>query len=63
MAEPTNPYEAFDVDHWKKAMVEEYEALVKNNTWKLVPYKGKHMIDCKWIFKVKLAADGYVERY
>jgi hypothetical protein len=32
----------------------EYDALVKNQTWHLVPPEGiKNVIDCKWVYKVK----------
>jgi histone deacetylase 1/2 len=49
---------------WKKAMQEEFDALLRNGTWRLVsPSKGKNIIDCKWIFKIKRKADGSIERY
>ncbi|KAK1606991.1 hypothetical protein QYE76_030664 [Lolium multiflorum] len=42
----------------------EYQALLKNDTWTLVPPKlGVNIIDCKWVFKVKKHADGSIERY
>ena len=45
-------------------MDEEYVALMKNRTWRLVPpVKGKNIIDCKWVFKVKRKSDGTVDRY
>ena len=45
-------------------MDSEYTALMKNKTWHLVPYpKGKNIIDCKWVYKVKRKADGTVDRY
>ena len=46
------------------AMKDEIDALKANNTWimcKLPP--GKVPIGCKWVYKVKLKADGSVERY
>jgi hypothetical protein len=49
---------------WKKAMQEEFDALLRNGTWRLVsPSKGKNIIDCKWVFKIKRKADGSIERY
>lgn len=63
MSEPTNPNESFKVAHWKKAMIEKYEVLVKNNTWELVPYRGQQLTDCKWIFRTKLTVGGSVERH
>jgi hypothetical protein len=45
-------------------MEHEYQALLKNDTWTLVPPKpGVNIIDCKWVFKVKKHADGSIERY
>jgi histone deacetylase 1/2 len=42
----------------------EYQALMKNGTWTLVPPRsGINIIDCKWVFKVKTHADGSIERY
>ena len=36
IAEPSNFYEASKSLEWKKAMNEEYESIIKNNTWDLV---------------------------
>jgi histone deacetylase 1/2 len=53
-------------------MQDEYDALIRNHTWRLVPYKkGSNLIDCKWVFKIKrrsdgkgrLVAKGYKQRY
>ncbi|RVX03279.1 Retrovirus-related Pol polyprotein from transposon TNT 1-94 [Vitis vinifera] len=42
----------------------EIEALLKNNTWTIVPlHEGKKAVRCKWIFSIKHKADGTVERY
>uniref|UniRef100_A0A2N9HC01 Reverse transcriptase Ty1/copia-type domain-containing protein n=1 Tax=Fagus sylvatica TaxID=28930 RepID=A0A2N9HC01_FAGSY len=39
-------------------------ALEANNTWTLTHLPpGKHPIGCKWVYKVKLKADGSLERY
>jgi histone deacetylase 1/2 len=49
---------------WKSAMDTEYDALIKNQTWHLVPLrKGVNIIDCKWVYKVKRKADGNLDRY
>ncbi|WVZ64533.1 hypothetical protein U9M48_014034 [Paspalum notatum var. saurae] len=45
-------------------MDEEYNALMRNNTWHLVPNsKDKKFIDCKWVYKIKRKADGSIDRY
>jgi hypothetical protein len=42
----------------------EYHALVKNNTWHLVPRReAKNVIDSKWVYKIKRHADGSIDRY
>jgi histone deacetylase 1/2 len=42
----------------------EIEALHKNKTWHLVPpQKGRNVIDCKWVYKIKRRADGTIERF
>ena len=49
---------------WKNAMVEEMEALDKNEAWDLVELPdGRKPIGSKWIFKKKLNAIGKVEKY
>ncbi len=53
-----------DAKKWEIAMQEEYDSLVVNNTWSLVPLpKGRKPISCKWVFKIKHGVDGEVERY
>lgn len=50
--------------HWKEAMQEEYDALVANCTWRLVPRPpGAHVITGKWVFRHKLLPDGALDRY
>lgn len=64
VAEPVNVSEALQVPEWKAAMESEYAALIKNDTWKLVPYEAHmNMISTKWLFRVKYNKDGSVERY
>lgn len=62
--EPKTVKDALSSSHWKQAMQEEYNALMKNNTWCLVdPPSGGNVVGCKWVFKVKRNADGSVQRY
>ena len=45
-------------------MEEEYNALVRNNTWGLVPSSAaSRVVQCKWVFRTKLKADGSLDKY
>jgi hypothetical protein len=49
---------------WLDAMVEEYDSIVKNSAWEIVPRLiDKSVVGSRWIYKVKQAADGSVEKY
>jgi hypothetical protein len=62
--EPENLDEAMHHEQWRGAMNEEYQALMKNNTWHLVPSThATNIIDCKWVYKIKRRQDGSVDRY
>jgi histone deacetylase 1/2 len=62
--EPRNYQAAMSIPHWRVAMEDEFQALLRNNTWRLVPpQSGVNIIDSKWVFKVKKYADGTIERY
>jgi hypothetical protein len=42
----------------------EYMALMRNNTWHLIPpQKGINIIDCKWVYKIKTKSNGSLDRY
>ena len=61
---PTSFTQASKDPAWRAAMNEEYTALMHNQTWTLVsPPKQCKPIGCKWVFRVKLKADGSLERY
>jgi hypothetical protein len=62
--EPSNLDEALRDKKWHDAMDIEYEALMKNKTGHLVPpQKGRNVIDCRWVWKVKRKADGSLDKY
>lgn len=45
-------------------MVEEYKSIMKNIVWEVVPRpKDKLVVGSRWIFKVKHAIDGNIEKY
>ena len=46
------------------AMMEEYDSIIKNSAWEIVPRPvDKSVVGSRWIYKVKQAADGCVEKY
>jgi histone deacetylase 1/2 len=52
--EPSDLNEALADPKWKRAMEEEYNALIKNKTWHLVPArKDMNIIDCRWVSRSK----------
>ena len=63
--EPIN--KAFSGEHsaeWRNATKSEYDSLIDNHTWDLVPPpEGKNFVGSRWVFKVKRNADGSVQRY
>lgn len=62
--EPHNYDQAIKNDVWKKAMDEEYNALIKNQTWSLVDQpKHKNIVGCKWTYKIKKNADGSISKH
>jgi hypothetical protein len=49
---------------WRQAMNEEFEALIKNKTWHLIPPRaGLNVIDSNWVFKLKYKPDDTIDRY
>lgn len=53
-----------DKAHWIPSIQDEYNSLIKNETWELYPLPaGRKAISCKWVFKHKLNAQGQIARY
>ena len=49
---------------WRDAMMEEYQTIMKNDVWDVVPRpEGKYVITSKWIYKIKHVVDGSVEKH
>jgi len=62
--EPSSYKEASKHECWMNAMNVEYEVLLKNQTWDLVPYPNeRNVIGNKWIYKVKYNLVGEIEKY
>jgi hypothetical protein len=62
--EPTCFEEAIQNKEWEDDMTEEYQSIIKNDVWEIVPrLKSKDVVSSKWLFKIKQAADGSIEKY
>ena len=49
---------------WRDAMMDEYHSIMKNDVWEIVPRpEGKSVVTSHWLYKLKHAADGSVEKY
>ena len=63
-SEPATFEEASKHQCWRDAMTEEYESILKNDVWDIVPRpEGKSIVTSKWIFKIKHATDESVEKW
>lgn len=61
---PSSYRTALKDPNWYNAMVDEYNTLLRNDTWSLVPCPaGVNVVTGKWIFRHKLHPDGSLARY
>ena len=52
--EPSSYEEAAEQKEWKDAMIKEYQLIMKNDVWDVVPRsEGKSVVTSKWIYKIK----------
>ena len=62
--EPSCFEEAIKQKKWVDATVEEYQSIMKNDVWEIVPRPDdKSMVSSKWMFKTKHSANGSIEKY
>ena len=62
--EPSNYEEVVEKKEWKDDMIEQYQPIMKNDVSDVVPRpEGKSVVTSKWIYKIKHAADGSIEKY
>ncbi|PNX79902.1 hypothetical protein L195_g035893, partial [Trifolium pratense] len=62
--EPSTITQALKIAHWRDACSAEFNALMSNGTWTLVPQqKHTNVVGCKWLFRIKRNPDGSVARY
>nr|GEV94501.1 hypothetical protein [Tanacetum cinerariifolium] len=61
---PKSYTNAFNDPNWQNAMEDEYNALIKNNTWTLVPRPtDTNIFRCMWLFRHKYLANATFSRY
>ena len=62
--EPTSYEEAAQKKEWVEAMTEEYQSIIKNDVWDIVPkLENKSVVSSKWFYKIKHVAHGSIEKY
>ncbi|XP_057723852.1 uncharacterized mitochondrial protein AtMg00820-like [Arachis stenosperma] len=61
---PQTVAHALQSPHWKAAMDEELDALMRHKTWTLVPFSTNTApISCPCVFRIKRQTDGMVQKY
>jgi hypothetical protein len=54
--------EANKKKQWKEAMIEEYQSIMENDVWEIMPRpREKSMVTSKWVYKIKHVVDRSVE--
>eukprot|EP00253_Pinus_taeda_P017894 PITA_17894 len=62
-SDPQSYAEASRHSSWESTMEEEYNSLLENQTWDLVPLpSGRKLVRCKWLYRTESAADGQITR-
>ncbi|KAL9238891.1 hypothetical protein vseg_013261 [Gypsophila vaccaria] len=63
-SEPTTVKQTLADPNWFAAMTHQYNALLTNNTWELVPRTpNQNIVGCKWVFRTKYKPDGTLDKY
>lgn len=64
LPEPSSYAKAKGILEWENAMKIEFDALIRNNTWTLVPKpKDCKLISSKWLYQVKLKSDCSLDKH
>jgi hypothetical protein len=62
--EPQTFVQAMDQQVWQEAMLEEYDSIVRNDVWEVVPRTvGKSIVTFRWLYKTKYVADDSIEKH
>jgi hypothetical protein len=61
--DPSNYKEVVEKQVWRYSMMEEYQFIMKNDVWEVVPRtKRKFVVNSRWIYKIKHVVDGSIEK-
>ena len=56
-----------DGTRWVEAAESDWKSLLQNGTWEFVKRPPdlleKDIVDTKWVFRIKIKADGNIEKY
>jgi hypothetical protein len=62
-SEPTIFVQTADQQIWREAMQEEYDSIMRNDVWDVVPRpEGMLVVTFRWLYKIKYATDGSIEK-
>eukprot|EP00253_Pinus_taeda_P032221 PITA_32221 len=62
--EPYNYQDSTQYQVWQEGMAEEYNSMMLNGVWEVMPrLMDSVVVDSRWIYKIKYAADDSVEKY
>jgi hypothetical protein len=62
--EPSSYEEEAYQQVWKDVMTQEYQSIMSNDVWEIVMRpEGNSMLTSKWIYKIKNATDGSIDKY
>ena len=63
VTEPSSFEESVQQPTWVNVIVEEYDSIIKNSAWEVVPRPmGKLVVGSRWIYKVKQAKNESVKK-
>jgi hypothetical protein len=61
--EPSTFAKAVENDEWRKEMQCEYDAIIKNQTWKIVECpRNLKPIGYKWVYGIKYKENGEIDK-
>jgi hypothetical protein len=63
-SKPSTFEEASSRQVWRDSMMEEYNCIMNNNVWEVVPRpEGKSVVTSRWLYNLKYVTNGSIEKY